>query len=203
MIISAAELWSRLRRAAEGDDDDPLIIAPSPTAQTLPAGGAAVDLRLGTWFLSLRSARVPHLSAGETGNESRLAKLHYVCFGDEYFLHPGGFVLGITLEWLRMPRDVAAYVIGKSSWGRRGLIIATATGVHPGFAGCLALELSNVGEVPIGIRPGMTICQLFVETVHPPIDAEPLRSQYAGGRKPKLGQPRMDEMARRLAQPAD
>jgi dCTP deaminase len=45
----------------------------------------------------------------------------------------------VTLEWIRLPKNLAAYVTGKSSWGRRGLIPATATGVHPGFKGCLTL----------------------------------------------------------------
>ncbi len=85
-------------------------------------------------------------------------------FGEDFILHPRSFVLGVTLEWLRMPSNFAGYVIGKSSWGRRGLIIATATGVHPGFTGCLTLELSNIGDLPIAIRPGMTIAQLFVHS---------------------------------------
>ena len=35
------------------------------------------------------------------------------------------------------------YVIGRSSWGRRGLVIATAVEVHPGFVGCLTLEITG------------------------------------------------------------
>src|SRR5262245_18868742 len=93
---------------------------------------------------------------------AQLNKTHYVRFGDKYILHPGSFVFGVTLEWLRLPGDLAAYVIGRSSWGRRGLIIATATGVHPGFKGCLTLALTNVGEIPIAIKPGMETCQLFL-----------------------------------------
>lgn len=46
--------------------------------------------------------------------------------------------------------------------GRRELIIETAAGLLPGFSGCLALERSNVGEVPIALLPGMRICQIFL-----------------------------------------
>ena len=71
-------------------------------------------------------------------------------------------MLAGTLEWIRLPSDCGAYVIGKSTIGRHGLVIATATGVHPGFAGCLALEVANLGEVPIPLIPGGPIGQLFL-----------------------------------------
>ena len=58
-----------------------------------------------------------------------------------------------------------AYVIGKSTWGRDGLIIATAIGVHPNFSGILTLEISNVGEIPIYLYPGLAIAQLFLASV--------------------------------------
>ena len=93
---------------------------------------------------------------------------------------------------------MAGYVIGKSSLGRRGLIIATATGFHPGFSGTLTLELSNVGKVPISIKPGMKICQLFihrVESTSHDID----KSRFVGRRKPILGQVALDQFAERLA----
>src|SRR6185295_230400 len=144
------------------------------------------------WFSTMRQSRIPvlevddevskaankagltpeqlrifeeFLPSSHTPSEANLTKSHYVSFGSRFILHPRNFVLGVTLEWIRLPNDLAGYVIGRSSWGRRGLIIATAVGVHPGFTGCLTLELTNVGEIPIAIKPGMTICQLFLHTV--------------------------------------
>src|SRR5262245_22414172 len=153
MILSCEELADLL----EGNRADPLVITPQPEAARLRASGsAAIDLRLGTWFVVLRQARNPILSVldeSAPGEEHRLTKMHYVPFGGEFVLHPRSFVLGVTLEWVRLPRNLAGYVIGRSSWGRRGLVIATAAGVHPGFTGCLTLELGNIGEVPIGVKP--------------------------------------------------
>ena len=38
--------------------------------------------------------------------------------GDQAFiLHPGEFVLGSTLERVRLPDDLVARLEGKSSWG--------------------------------------------------------------------------------------
>jgi dCTP deaminase len=98
-----------------------------------------------------------------------------------------------------MPKDLAAYVIGKSSWGRRGLIIATATAVHPGFVGCLTLELSNVGEVPIEIKPGMRICQLCFHSMEQGTSTQLDRSQFACTRRPTLGVVQHDQLAALLA----
>jgi len=103
------------------------------------------------------------------------------------------------MEWIRLPANLAAYVIGRSSWGRHGLIIATATGVHPGFTGCLTLELSNVGEIPITIKPGTPICQIFI---HQAESGDPKlvdRSSFIGRRKPTLGIIEIDKTADRLS----
>jgi len=144
-----------------------------------------------------------HLEVDDRGMRTQFTKTHYVPFGDSYFLHPRSFVLGTTLEWVRLPRDLAAYVVGRSSWGRRGLIIATATGVHPGFTGCITLELTNVGEIPIAIKPGMAVCQLFFHEVSGPEAAGGDRSQFAASRKPTVGRINADEFFRKLTKPPE
>ena len=112
------------------------------------SGAASLDVRLGRWFLACRPSRTGLLDVYEQDtkipNEAKLTKTYYVPFGEGFVLHPRAFVLGITMEWFRLPGNLAAYVIGRSSWGRHGLIIATATGVHPGFTGCLALDRKSV-----------------------------------------------------------
>jgi dCTP deaminase len=178
---------------------EPLVIIPAPQIDEATGGNASVDLRLGTWFVTLRQPRMPVIKIDAKNQELQFTKTRYVPFGKEYYLHPRCFVLATTLEWIRLPIDMGAYVIGKSSWGRRGLIIATATGVQPGFNGCLTLELSNVGEIPIEIKPGMSICQLFIHEVTEPYPANITKSQFAGTRKPIVGVVEMDEFAKKLA----
>ena len=119
-----------------------------------------------------------------------------VAFGDSFLLHPRSFVLGITLEWIRLPSDLSGYITGKSSLGRRGLIIETAAGIQPGFSGCLALELSNVGEVPVSLTPGMAICQIFLHEVGP--NSRIAETQFAGRRKPVLGSLKPDPIVEKL-----
>lgn len=202
MILEASDVVDRLV-TTDCPEQQRLIITPEPNLDSLRESGAAsVDLRLGTWFLSPRPGRtslleVPVKDSAVEHSEERLTKTSYVPFGSQFILHPRSFVLAVTLEWLRLPNDLAGYVVGRSSWGRRGLIIATATGVHPRFTGCLTLELANVGEVPIAIPPGMAICQLFFHTLSKPTSS-PEQSLYVGHCRPVLGILEPDDIARRL-----
>jgi dCTP deaminase len=197
MMLKAERIVSLI--AEHRDAADPLVIAPLPDVEALRhSGSASIDLRLGTWFVSLRRARMPHLDVSDFAKEEALTRTSYVPFGDKYVLHPRTFVLAATLEWIRVPRNLAGYVIGKSSWGRKGLVIATAAGVHPGFSGCLTLELSNLGELPIAVRPGMRICQLFLHKVDS--ESERIdRSGFNGLRRPVLGSTKLDPVAAALA----
>jgi dCTP deaminase len=185
---------------------DPLIVRPLPNIDELKeAGSASLDLRLGCWFLLFRNSHLPCLdvyeSPGDVPSESQLAKMQYVPFGERFILHPKAFVLAVTLEWIRLPANVAGYVVGRSSWGRHGLIIATATGVHPGFTGCLTLELTNVGEVPITIKPGTTICQIFLHSASVGDPDIVDKSRFIGNRRPTIGAIELDNVALALAKP--
>ena len=203
MILKADQIAREL--GSPEDPDDPLIVTPGPDIDDLRSSGAAsLDVRLGRWFLACRPSRTGHLDVyqrnAEIPKEANLTKTYYVPFGEGFVLHPRAFVLGITMEWFRLPANRAAYVIGRSSWGRHGLIIATATGVHPGFTGCLAFELSNVGEIPITVKPGTSICQLFIQEVKVGEKKFVDRSSFVGRRKPTLGAIELDQMAEDLAE---
>ncbi len=201
MILKAERIAELLKKGQAPEAPDPLVITPTPDLDKLTrSGSASIDMRLGTWFLSLRQSRMTHLQIGRHELGTQFTKTHYVPFGMDYILHPRRFVLGVTVEWIRVPGDLAGYVVGRSSWGRRGLIIATATGVHPGFKGCLSLELSNMGEIPIAIKPGMTICQLFIHEVEVSGSNYVDQSPFVGRRKPTLGSIDIDDIARKLGE---
>ena len=96
--------------------------------------------------------------------------------GQQFVIHPNQFVLGETLEFVKLPSDMMAYVVTRSTWGRTGLIVATAVGIQPNFRGVITLELRNLGDVPLNLYPGTKILQLFFHTVTPP--APPARRTY-------------------------
>lgn len=149
----------------------------TPLLDPHQVGRGAVDLRLGTEFLLLRRTQKPGLDpASENQLEvDALQERVVVPFGEELWLHPRHFILAATLEFIRLPDDLCAYVVGRSSWGRLGLVVATAVFVHPEFRGCLTLELVNEGDSPICLSPGSRIAQLAVHKLEhpaPPVSDE-------------------------------
>ncbi|MFI5117558.1 MAG: dCTP deaminase [Terriglobales bacterium] len=168
MILSAGKIRELLECPGEKPEDR-LVISPLlDLEKQLKPGTASVDVRLGQRFHVPLRAKLSQLDLLSPTHQADLLKYKddtFVPIGDYFVLHPGQFVLGETLEWIRLPRNLVAYVIGKSTWGRDGLIIATAIGVHPNFSGILTLEISNVGEIPIYLYPGLAIAQLFLASV--------------------------------------
>jgi len=108
-------------------------------------------------------------------------------------LHPNQFVLGGTIEYIKMPLDLMGYLVGRSSWGRMGLIVATAAGIHPGYRGIITLELHNIGDVPFPISPGLRIAQIFFHMVTGEVDIEGVKSNYVCSVYPESGFPRPDK----------
>ncbi len=125
---------------------------------------AAVDVRLGTEFVVLKRQMMPNLNISESGDLLRGVERYQQRFvrriREEIVLHPGQLIIGSTFEYIQVPPGLMCYVIGKSTWGRTGLIIATATKIDPGFKGCVTLEIINNGEVPLVLVPGVPIAQL-------------------------------------------
>ena len=145
---------------------DRLVITPR-----LPGslGGAGVDIRLGRHFIVFLRSGIAQFDPLETEFDSRAMQSPVETgWGETFILHPNELVLATTLEYLVVPADLACQVITRSSYGRLGLLTATAVLVHPHFRGCLTLELVNLGEVPIALTPGQRIAQLSFHPVEPP-----------------------------------
>jgi dCTP deaminase len=152
---------------------DRLIVTPLFDAeQTI--GASAIDVRLGTEFILFRKESIHSLdvSAADSliGDVSRYQHRVVKRIKDPLVLHPGQLVIGSTLEYVQVPRSLMAYVVGKSTWGRTGLVIATATKVDPGFRGCITLEIINEGEIPLVLFPGIPIAQLVFHRAERPVE---------------------------------
>lgn len=80
--------------------------------------------------------------------------------GEEFVLHPGVSVLGISKEYFGSDHYLVQ-VGGKSSLARVGLMIHNTAGlINPGHFLHITFELCNLNNVPIILRPGMEIAQL-------------------------------------------
>ena len=159
-VLGRAEL---LRHLGEPSLSNRLIITPllDPTNDI---GPASIDVRLGNQFIVMKResfavldrAKLKDLRENLGRYQTRLVRN----YDEEFVLHPRQLVIGSTLEYVQVPPGLMCYVVGKSSWGRMGLIIATATKVDPGFKGCITLEIVNEGEIPLVLNPGSPIAQL-------------------------------------------
>ncbi|API93087.1 hypothetical protein J32TS6_13660 [Virgibacillus pantothenticus] len=78
---------------------------------------------------------------------------------------PNTFMLGTTLEQIRLPNDLTAFVEGRSSIGRFGVFIQNTGWIDPGFSGQITLELFNANRVPVQLKVGMRVCQLVIVQV--------------------------------------
>ena len=95
---------------------------------------------------------------------------------DEISLQPGGFALGVTLEWMLIPADLMGFVKDKSSWARKGICLQT-TVIEPGWAGWLTLEITNHSAQPVRLMKGMPIAQIIFELLDQPAE-KPYRGKY-------------------------
>jgi dCTP deaminase len=156
---------------------------------------ASLDFHLGSRFILLESRRaVQHDPLSTTPRSDVVGKEIFIRLGEEFSLHPGQVLLGTTLEWFRFPSDLMAYVIGRSIWGRRYLLIVTASAVHPGSAGRITLELSNVGPYAVLLRPGVNIGQLFFHAVSPKPATQYRQSGFLASARPSLGHYHRDDL---------
>jgi dCTP deaminase len=85
---------------------------------------------------------------------------------EQFVLHPGDFVLWVTLEKIKVPYDLVVRCEWRSSIGRLWIIIHSTAGfVDPGFEGTITLEMTNINEVPVALYAGMRIGQYAFQQV--------------------------------------
>jgi dCTP deaminase len=143
-----------------------LVIDPFDPKAVQPA---SVDLRLGREFRVFRNYRLPYIDVKKPMTE--LTDLEVIEDDVPFILHPGEFVLAVTLERVEIPDDLVGRLDGKSSLGRLGLIVHSTAGfVDPGFKGRLTLELTNVANLPITLYYGMPVSQISFSRLTTPAD---------------------------------
>jgi dCTP deaminase len=142
--------------------DNPLSLVVTPLSDEEGAFDVdSLDLRLGSRFLLPRLFQQSDSSA-----DDRLRSFHevpvHVPFKEVLVVPAHQTVLGATLEFIKLPADVSGQILTKSSVARRFLVIETAPWIHPGYRGCLTLEIANVSNTPIPICSGAAMAQLVL-----------------------------------------
>lgn len=175
-------------------------ITPEPNlAEQL--GSASLDLRLSSKFRVFKPTSTPFIDPNDPDTFASMTTTVDVAGAEQqpllpdappgsrpFIVHPGDFVLGMTMEHVELPDDIAARIEGRSSLGRLGIVIhATAGHIDPGYVGGITLEITNLGNVPVLLHPGMRFCQLVFDTMSNPVETpykEKKGAKYAGTKEP-------------------
>ena len=182
--LSASAIESRLVSSQNRLVVSPLLQRPK---------GSGYDLRLGNSFIVFRRTGVSAFDPLDQQSDPRSIQTFVdLAWTDEFVLHPQEVVLAATLEYIALPPDLTAQVITRSSYGRLGLLSATAVQIHPNFRGCLTLELVNLSTIPLVLTPGERIAQLVLWNCSP---VDPTDEKYSYPTGPQFSKVRDDDEA--------
>lgn len=132
----------------------------------LQLGPSSFDLRLGYEFGVLNTRKLEMIDTMDMERYEDFIQKETHSKEEGVVIHPGEFILGSTLETLKVPDNLVARVEGRSSYGRLGIIVhATAGYIDPGFEGDITLEMQNLGNAPVKLYPEDRICQVVFETM--------------------------------------
>ena len=73
---------------------------------------------------------------------------------------PNSFALASTMEYFKIPRNVLALCLGKSTYARCGIIV-NVTPFEPEFEGHITIEISNTTPLPAKIYANEGIAQVI------------------------------------------
>ena len=148
-----------------------IIIDPLPSPECF--GSCSIDLRLSGVFKIFEHSHFPYLDLGGINNAHAMTEqvMRELIIPDNeaFYLHPGELALGITLERISLPSNLAGWLDGRSSLARVGLMVhLTAHTIDPGWNGRITLEFYNSGRLPLALRPKMRICAISFEQLTSP-----------------------------------
>ncbi len=134
--------------------------------QIQPAG---IDLRLGNEFRVFKATSLPYIDTRKKPED--YTDTIKISNDKPFIIHPGEFVLGTVMEYMKIPSDLMGSVDGRSSLGRLGISIhATSASINPGWEGMFVLEITNSGKAPVAVYPGMRIAKLTLHKLSSPAE---------------------------------
>lgn len=150
-----------------------LEITPSPLGNSgSQIQGACVDLRLDNVL------KVPKDTIGDvtvelaTFRPGRFIARNFtqVSITDNgYELLPKQFVLGQTVETIKLGNRLIGMIEGRSRFARLGIAVhVTAPKIDPGFHGPITLEIVNLGNFKCRFSAGMPVATLMLDWLSSP-----------------------------------
>ena len=134
----------------------------SPFAEARPRKGK-VSFGPSSYGYDFRLAneyKIPEFNSAKCIDPKKMDAMNFRDFkGSACLIPPNSFVLGRSLEYFRIPRDVLVLCQGKSTYARCGIII-NVTPLEPEWEGYLTIAIVNSAPVPAKIYSGEGIAQL-------------------------------------------
>ena len=130
------------------------IIQPWDADKVNPCG---YDLTLGTEFKLPRIEKISALDPFAGYSQDHWEEI----YKDESFpLMPHSYILGRSVEWLKLPKDVTGIAFGRSTYARAG-IFCNVTPLDGGWEGNLTIAIYNLAPFPVEIAPWDGIVQVL------------------------------------------
>lgn len=132
-------------------------------------GAAGYDIRLDSRFL-IQQARTERVHGEKRRRRPDAVYDPMILYAEDLAwtsvesktltLSPGQFVLGQSLETIKVPATWLGLCVGKSTWARGGLLLNT-TPLEPGWSGKLTLEIHNISAREVRLTAGIGIAQIL------------------------------------------
>lgn len=165
----------RQRLALVKEDSSRLVIRPFVDYGECPEGAisygvtsAGYDLRVGYKFMIFRGRANPNGMGSMAVDPKKFDPRGFELF-DLTEQGPGAtieipgncFALAETVEYVEIPKDRIAIVLGKSTYARCGLNL-NMTPLEPGWRGVVTVELLNGSPTPVVVHAGEGIGQMLL-----------------------------------------
>ena len=133
------------------------------------------DMRIGNQF-KIFTPSSGYLTCIDPKNFDERAYVDFT--GDVCVIPPNSFILGRSVEYFAIPRNIMCLCLGKSTYARCGLI-ANFTPFEPGWCGHVTIEISNTTPLPAMVYANEGIAQvLFFEGDHPEVSYADKQGKY-------------------------
>ena len=172
MILSDFDLWNYIKKGKiVVEPFDPEIIREN-----------GLDLRLGDTVARLKHSKDPL----DITKDSSIEEYYTIEKIDEFIVHPHEHLLTTTLEYIKLPTDLMAFVELRSTFARLGLFIPP-TIVDANFEGQLTIELVG-GAFPVKLHKGQRFLHVIFAKLTSPVE-KPYKGKYQGQRGVTLPKP--------------
>jgi dCTP deaminase len=111
-------------------------------------------------FRLSREFKLPDFADAKEMDPKKMERVQFSDYiGGSCRIPPNSFVLGRSLEYFRIPRDVIVICLGKSTYARAGVIL-NVTPLEPEWEGSITLSLVNTSALPARVYANEGIGQL-------------------------------------------